>query len=53
MQEYGFSLPRILPCNGRIYDSVFIREILSLYERIRGSENPYSRIFYAVFGDQV
>ena len=42
MREYGFSLTRILPSKGRIVDSVF------LYGRIRVSENPYSRIFYAV-----
>ena len=34
MREYGFSLTRILPYKDRIVDSV--------------SENPYSRIFYAV-----
>ena len=37
MREYGFSL------------TVFFRisTILSLYGKVRVSENPYSRIFYA------
>ena len=55
MQEYGFSLARILPYKDRIVDSVFIREnirteswILTLHGRIWVSKNPYSRIFYAV-----
>ena len=39
MREYGFSLTRILP---------YKDNILSLYGRIRVSENLYSRIFYAV-----
>ena len=39
MREYGFSLTLILSYNDNI---------LSLYGRIRVSENPYSRIFYAV-----
>ena len=37
MREYGFSVTRIL-------------QILSLYGRIRATENPYSRIFNAVRG---
>ena len=43
MGEYEISLARILPYKDRIYNSV-------LYGRIRISENPYSRLFYAVFG---
>ena len=41
MREYGFLLTRI----SRIRTK---SKILSLYGRIRVSENPYSRIFYAV-----
>ena len=43
MREYGISLALILPYKDRIYNSV-------LYRRIRISENPYSRLFYAVLG---
>ena len=39
MREYGFLLTRILPYKDMI---------LSLYGRIRVSENRYSTIFYAV-----
>ena len=46
MREYVFSLTRIIPYKDRIYDS-------SLYGRIRVSENPYSRIFYAVKDSRV
>ena len=38
MREYGFSVTRILR----------IRENTGEYGRIRVTENPYSRIFYAV-----
>ena len=40
MPTYGFLLTRFLP----YYDE----QILSLHGRIRVSENPHSRIFYAV-----
>ena len=68
MQKYGFSRTRIIPHKNRIYYSVLIREnillcpytgeyiIVSLYGRIKASENPYSRIFYTVLtgaGSQV
>ena len=41
MQEKGFSLTRILPYKDRIVYSVLLWENTV-------SENPYSRIFYAV-----
>ena len=43
MPEYGLSLTRILSYKDR--EST----ILFLYVRIRVTENPYSRIFYAVY----
>ena len=42
MRECGFSVTRILPYKDKIVD-------LSLYGRIRFTENPYSRIFYAEY----
>ena len=42
MRKYGFSLTRTLPYKDIIFDSVLIR-------RIRVSQNPYSRTFFAVY----
>ena len=42
MLEYEFSLTCIFPYKDKIFDSVLIREYA-----VR--ENPYSRIFYAVY----
>ena len=39
MPEYGFSLTRILPYKGRIYDFILIRENA-------GNGKPYSGIFF-------
>ena len=36
MREYGFSLTHIFPYKDKLYESIQV------------SENPYSRIFYAV-----
>ena len=44
MPEYGFSLTRIFPHKDRIVEST----VLSLYGKIRVSENPYFGIFYSV-----
>ena len=41
MREYGFSVTRILPYIDKVVDFVLIRENTV-------TENPYSRIFYAV-----
>ena len=46
MQEYRFSVTCILPYKGRIYDSV--TRTIQWLGRIRVSETPYFRIFYAM-----